>query len=331
MNTAARWLLCRPQGGLNDILCQIEKCCIYAEQTGRTVLVDTHYTHSRFFRNEFSRYFESRQPRLVLSVDAIRSQLSGLAPYPECLKGRLESYQTVFNPEKLLMCDTQTGQAITFDFSRDHPHALLVHHQPGGGMQSSRALLRMRLKPDLTQELKQRILSIGANWWGVHIRHTDYQTDYRPLIERLQRAAPARLFLATDNQTVKEQLIQALPQTSVHSFAHQLSSGQEPLHKMQHTDEALSDRMNRDAILDLLTLALSEQLVFEKIQPNRYGTSYSGFAVLAHRLWSSNILLQQLLDDPQIDSWARSRRAGRLDTPALDNGGRPPLKGLSPW
>jgi hypothetical protein len=36
-----RLLVCRPQGGLKDMLCQIEQCCRYAERFDRTVLVET--------------------------------------------------------------------------------------------------------------------------------------------------------------------------------------------------------------------------------------------------------------------------------------------------
>src|SRR5947209_3468047 len=63
-----RLLLCRPQGGLNDMLCQIEKCCQYADRVGRTVIVDTDYARSApaTFKDHLSKYFVSLRVGLVL-------------------------------------------------------------------------------------------------------------------------------------------------------------------------------------------------------------------------------------------------------------------------
>ncbi|MEY3069700.1 MAG: hypothetical protein RLZZ456_1399 [Pseudomonadota bacterium] len=55
MNTAAseRYLLCRPEGGFNDMLCQIELCWHYAEANGRTLIVDSAVTG---FGDDFATY-----------------------------------------------------------------------------------------------------------------------------------------------------------------------------------------------------------------------------------------------------------------------------------
>lgn len=77
-----RLLLCRPLGGLNDILCQIESCCRYAERFGRTVVVETDFHCTKSFRDDFSRYFVSLQDRLVLSANGIRGGLDQTAVFP---------------------------------------------------------------------------------------------------------------------------------------------------------------------------------------------------------------------------------------------------------
>ena len=73
LTTGRRLLICRPLGGLNDLLCQIERACRYGERFGREVVVDTNHPSTTYFHDDFSSYFESLQPGLVL-------EFAGLAP-----------------------------------------------------------------------------------------------------------------------------------------------------------------------------------------------------------------------------------------------------------
>ena len=52
---------------------------------------------------------------------------------------------------------------------------------------------------------------------------------------------------------------------------------------------------NVDAILDLLLLALSENLYVFELKPNRLGAKYSGFSVLASNLKGSRPILERLI------------------------------------
>ena len=78
---AQRLLLCRPQGGLNDMLCQVEACCRYGERSGRSVIVDTNYAGSTYFRDDLRNYFRSRHGKLILGLDD-PSSLDGATVFP---------------------------------------------------------------------------------------------------------------------------------------------------------------------------------------------------------------------------------------------------------
>lgn len=296
-----RFLLSRPQGGFNDMLCQIEKCCQYAELTGRTVVVDTAYAHSDYFRDKFSRYFSSKQKRLFLSLGDQVADMNAMQVYPEALQGRIHSYETAFDKKIHAFCDSLTGQPITFDFSLDHAQPLLVHHQAGGGNLSRWALLRLSLDRSLVDALIARIRSMGGPWIGVHVRNTDYSTDYESLLQELKQTSAARIFLATDSLQVRERFQSELKNTTVYSLSRRLSANGQPLHEMGGMNDADILASNCDAILDLLMLALSSKLMFQKVAPNPFGTSHSGFAMLAHNLWKSKILLRHCISDPRIE------------------------------
>lgn len=282
------------------MLCQIEKCCQYAELTARTVIVDTAYTNSDYFRDKFSRYFTSKQRRLILSLGDQTPDMDALQVYPENLQGRLNSYEIYLNRDVQAYCDTVTGQPITFDFNCDHAQSLLVHHQAGGGNLSRLAVLRLSLDRSLVDDLIARIRTMGGPWMGVHVRNTDYSTDFESLLQELKHAPAKRIFLATDSLQVRERFQSELKHTSVHSFSRRLSADGKPLHQMLGMADAVVQASNCDAILDLLMLALSSRLLFQKVAPNAFGTSYSGFALLAHNLWKSKILLKHLISDPRI-------------------------------
>jgi hypothetical protein len=296
-----RLLLCRPQGGLNDMLCQIEKCCRYAELVGRTVIVDTAYTNSEYFRDNFDRYFSTRQKKLVLSYDYYSTDTQTMQVFPESLQGRLNTYEAQFERSKKAFCDTKTGQPTTFDFKRNYPHALLVHHQAGGGNLSQFALLRLMLKRSLLDELIERIRSLEGPWTGVHVRNTDYTTNFEDLLTKLKHESVKRIFLATDSLKVRERFKSELTNTTVYSLSRRLSSNGKPLQNLGGFENVDVYSSNCDAIFDLLMLALSTRLLFQKIAPNIEGTSHSGFAILAHNLWTNKIFLRHLISDSRIE------------------------------
>src|SRR5438309_1785536 len=143
--TAGRLVLCRPQGGLNDILCQIERVCRYAERHDRMVVVDTDYAHARSFRDRLSEYFVSRQRNLILNADPIAATLDQRAVFPPHLAGRMTRYETRYDFQRFKFVEADSGEPTSFDFTRDYDEPLLVHHDSGGGVVSLNALARLRL------------------------------------------------------------------------------------------------------------------------------------------------------------------------------------------
>ncbi|BBK43878.1 hypothetical protein STVA_38980 [Allostella vacuolata] len=292
-------VLCRPQGGLNDMLCQIEHCCRYAERWGRTVIVDANHGRSPHLQMRFGDYFVSRQARLALDPERFPGTIDASSVFPEFLANRLYDYQTDYlvppGARGRRTCEATTGLAITFDFSRDYPHATLVHHQVGGGFVSLFALLRLRLRDDLADELLRRWRAIGGGYHAIHVRATDYRTRYDAVLERLARSDIPRLFVATDSRQVLDDFRAALGADRVHSFARFLSETGAPMHRtpVPHED---ADAKNRDAILDLLMLALAKHLIILEIEPNTSNAKYSGFSMLAQRLGETKPVLRRVID-----------------------------------
>lgn len=288
-------MLCRPYGGFMDILSQIEKCCRYAETSDRTVIVDTKFA-SDAFAADFDDYFISRQSRLILAPKDFVPVFDRASVFPACLQGRVSSYNWDFVQAEGLFIERETRHPLTFDFDHQYPHDLLVHHQGRRTPFAVAAFMRLRLKLPLVRELLSRYDKIGGPYLGVQIRHTDYRSDYRPLMERLAVAGVKKLFLATDNKQVLEEFRASLHGKQVFSFAEELSSDGTPIHLRAPAKGDIHKR-NCDAILDLLLLALSGNVLSPDLTNAPGRIKKSGFTVLATELANQKRYLSELLGD----------------------------------
>lgn len=288
-----RLLLCRPQGGLNDVLCQIGISCEYADRFDRVVVVDTDHPDTRSIRDSFDRYFVSREPRLELNVERIRGVVDHLDVSPGFLKGRVNSYQTRYDPAIGNFVDSDSGIALTFDMSRDHQESLLVHHACGGGNASLGALARMRLHEDLVDELLARLRRIGPRYAAIHIRNTDIRSRYQPALEGLARQCSGAVFVATDGRDSIADCEHAFGKNRLFSFATFPDKPVKRLHQINRREHAY--QRNVDAILDLLMLALATEFHCFELEPNEAGLRYSGFAVLAQNLRDARPVLRALI------------------------------------
>jgi hypothetical protein len=289
-----RLLLCRPQGGLNDMLCQIAAACEYGERYGRAVIIDANHATTDCFRDDLSHYFESLRPDLSLDTGAAPTDLAGLDVVPHCLIGRIHAYDARYQSGLWKWVEATTGEPITFDFDRDYDEAVLVHQSDGGGEGSIGALARMRLQPHMLRELERRLGLIGQPFLGVHVRNSDYRTNYQAAAQTpafLDSSRP--VFVATDDRKVIDHFIQVLGRERVFSFAALPIGAPVPIHRWP--GELGRRRLNEDAILDLVMLALASQFYMFGLEPNFQQTKFSGYSLLAANLRRRPEVLSSLI------------------------------------
>lgn len=285
-----KYLLCRPESGLNDALNQIELAYRYAAATDRLVVVDTNHCSSRHFRDDFDHYFTSRDSRLVLNVRDYQQLFDSLDVYPPFLKGRVSSYQIEVSELQKCWVEVETQVPVMVDYSRRYSQPLLVHQSFGGGLLSVDALKKLQLQPWLVELLLERLQHLGEPYAAVHVRNTDIKSSYKEAVAAL--AGVDRLFVATDSAEVLEAFRSALGDRVV-SFTQ--PSTNVPLH-YQASDPR---QQNIDAILDLLTLALAHRLYLVELS-NCSWAKYSGFSLLAYSLKGTPSVLSSLISDSRI-------------------------------
>ncbi len=287
-----RILLCRPRGGLNDTLCQIQVCRRYAARWKRRLWVDTSKSG---FLECLSEYFLPF-PMIEFGIPEDTDEMSC---FPTCVQGRVSHYQARYEEAVQAVIESSTGVPLSFDFGRDYPVELLVHEQFGGGLDGGLLLRKMRLERQLAREIRGRIEGLG-DYQSVHVRHSDMKTDYRAYFARLKRqVGNSRLLLCTDSYACQRYALDFFPNLSL-SWPIPDCSGK-PLHGNPLLDRKL---VNQQTLTDLMLLAAGRSLHFTKTECG----SVSGFVRLAislraRRLWQRR--LGYWLGEPQ---WLIERR-----------------------
>jgi hypothetical protein len=87
-----KYLLCRPLGGLNDILCQIYNCYGYCLRNNRILMIDTEY--NSFFGKSFDTYFSFNERisiNIIYNSTEIKSIIenNNFTTFPSCIKDNI--------------------------------------------------------------------------------------------------------------------------------------------------------------------------------------------------------------------------------------------------
>ncbi len=324
-----RYLLCRPNGGLNDTLVQLELCRLYAARFGRRLIVDISRSGLRLpFAEVFAPLQDFGPPVVAWSPHLARELDRCTSVRPSALAGRISTYVSVWDAELGDTVERDTRQRIVFDLDRDHPETLLVHEKPGGGKRGFGFLRHVALAPWIADAVAMRVLPLGGDYDAVHVRNTDLSTDYVRLFQRCRRLfAGRRVLVCSDSAEVKRRAAQILADSTLLSVADVPDTAGEGLHWSTLSDPR---KAAVDLFCDLLAIALSRTFVFTAVE-QRSGSrvGFSGFSVLADMLRQQPATVRTLLaaGDPDLVGTLFASTT----PPRVGQGVRRRLAGLDQW
>ncbi|NIZ08660.1 hypothetical protein [Pseudooceanicola sp. HF7] len=304
-------LLCRPRGGFNDCLVQVELARRYAQSHGRRLVLDTrrsglHAQLTEYFRPgpELRPAPEDLTPDLLAALDAEDSLR------PSEVAHRLSSYVPEYRDGHHR--DAMTGAVLSFDMGKDHPEKVLLRETSGGGYESLLLLSHLQLHPQIASEIGGRILELGPEHDAVHVRHSDYRSDYKAFLTRLAPALKRRpVLLCTDSREVQEVAPGLLPGIDrLLMLAEVPETDGKPLHVLAEGD--VSAR-NIEMLTDLFALAFARRLWFGSVQIGDDPGQVSGFSLLAEALRRHPKVLSGLFAGaaPEVRAGLEARVAGR--------------------
>jgi FkbM family methyltransferase len=285
------YVLARPRTGLNDTLCELEKCLRYCEAVGRHLIVDT--TRSGIYEH-LDVYLETREPASMTlrCVDDDVYRLNALACIPHEIAGRLDSYTASCDPQAGTWVESISKAPLTFDFARKYAEPLLVHEQHWTGPLLSPAFLaRCRLQHEIATEVARRLAAAPAREYvAIHIRNTDYTTNYPEFFEQIRaRVAGCAVLVCTDDSRAFEYALTALPTSRVFRLSTFVNDSGRPLHGVRRRDQ---HDMNLQLFTDLMGMAFSREILAAPVQQI---PRLSGFTLLAMALHHERNVARELL------------------------------------
>lgn len=298
----ARYLLCRPHGGLNDSLATINTCWDAAQRTGRVLVIDTSRSS---FVSRLDDYFELREPSPTVVLGLSRrvvATLNGLDCAPAGITGRLDTYrvgiqlhETISHLEWRRPVDADSGALLHVDLSLDHPEPLVVHEVYSGAPGSIEMLGRLRLRPWVRRRVRRRLRRVPAGGYvGVHIRHSDLLTDYESfLAERADSLAGRAVLVCSDDGDVLRRAPGLLPRSTVVSVSDVPPSHGVPYQTDFHPSRRARRQLAVDTLADLIALGGADEVIYPAIV-NCDATS-SGFSRLAADMCERREIIDGLL------------------------------------
>ncbi|MGI9178225.1 MAG: hypothetical protein ACR2IT_10260 [Pirellulales bacterium] len=299
-----RLVLCRPRGGLNDTLNQIERCWAYAERFGRRLFVDASRSG---LSGPFTEYFRLRDATANVALHPSpedEAAFDTLPAEPAELTGRIGTYVATYGlPPLGHRADGPGRAAVRFDPDRPHAAALLVHEQGGGGTDSLAALRRLRFTDPVAEIIRSRVAPLGTGYLGVHLRHTDDRVDAEGVFASLRAmVAGRRVIVCTDDPAVIELARGILNASEVLTASTIQDANGRPQHDLRwfdaFPDPASRRRANLDALVDLVALGRADRVFVTRC----YSGRHSGFGRLAQLLSEHRDVLDGLFES--VESWA---------------------------
>ena len=292
-----RWLLARPRGGLNDTLCQIEKCWRFAEKTGRELVIDTRDSGLLL---DFHEVFEVRPESSKLTphklTEELVDELNKLSAFPADVQANVTAYDK-FKDEHDEFYTLPSRQPLKFSLKRDFSEDLVVYEGMGGGIDSFSFLRRVSLQDWLLEHVNNALSLLPNTYASIHVRQSDMKTDFRPLFafvnRRVDSACP--VLVASDSNEVTQPAREILGENRVFILEQDVERKGEPLHLVaSSTDNQERKSRTSEMFGELFALSCASQLFFTDVNER---AGISGFSRLAAHLVRHPRTRDSLLQD----------------------------------
>ena len=284
-----RYIFCRQRGGFNDSLAQTGRCLSYALLHRRKVVVSAINAGQL---QQFGRYFSVHPSarRSIFLSDSLRAFTRSQNIFPAKLSADPDKLLPVWDLETKLHIDPKTRVPIRFE-DKPYPHSILLHEQCGGGPGWS-TLERLQLTTEACRAIWERLRHLPHKYTAVHIRNTDYSTDWKRFLDSVSAKTLQQLpcLICTDNPATVQEARQYLPAAtflSIYPFPQGLADG-ESLH---YSPKAQGWEYDIGMLADLVAMARAQSLFIGSHQAG----GFSGFGQLALDLHRRPHLVTRLL------------------------------------
>jgi hypothetical protein len=275
--------------GLVDMLLQVQKCYEYAKKYNRDLYIDS--TASGLL-DSLDNYFIAVD-RVYFGKPVLQNNIE-YSYFPPCLTDL--NYESLWNPTIRKNIHKQTSMPLTFDFAKPYEEDILVHEQGAVGGDIIKPFEWLRLNEKVRVHIVSIIEKLGS-YDAVHVRNTDYKTDYKTFFENIKDKLGNKVVLCTDDLQC-QLYAKSFFGDKLHIVTELPDTQGRPLHNNRNLDRY---SINLNTLADLFILASGENLYFSTVLPDPYysytlsGTSTSSFSRLANALHERPDLVKKIL------------------------------------
>ncbi|MDI9347908.1 MAG: hypothetical protein QM538_05335 [Methylacidiphilales bacterium] len=298
-----RVVFCRSMGGFTDTMASIHRCLQYAITNNRMLVIDTSYSG---LHDAFAKYFVL-QKNLPIRVElelteALKQKIFALpSTQPFLLHKTTEqkmNYNFGFDNSGLILgyINPDSKQPTFFDLTKPYDSQLLIYQNSVGfqDLQEIKSLgvfTWFRVKPTISNQIISRLEHFnGKMYESIHVRCTDYFSDYKTFFEKIKpEITSTYLLICSDRQEVIEYGMQYFTGQIVLSTNSFSSEDNAPLHDRWARYSKISKqerfKLNIDLLVDLC--ALSGASKYHRIPITKtkgFTPQYSGFSNAAFYL-----------------------------------------------
>lgn len=277
-----KYLLCMPQGGLNDQLSVIKKCYIYCRLDNRTLLINTTKSCYGVNLSDYIKFINTNDVEIICDLNIIKNIINShnFTIYPNIDKSILWTMNVYWTNKGCHIRDLEVN--VSSDLNTIYKEDILIYCNCGSDNPCS-ILKIIQFKDNVKNEYINRLNKIPKPYLAIHIRNTDYKCDYKKLYYDNEKKIlnEKNIYVATDDINALNFFKSKRNVYNFTTFQNKRTSNN------LHYDKSISSNTHfMDTLCDLLILGSSYDILT---------ISKGGYIKLAKTLCYNKFLLYSLL------------------------------------
>ena len=290
----AKYIICKPRGGLNDIFGFITIGLKYAIRFNRILVIDTR--KSLHFKDDFFKYFkvsDSNKHTYTSDIDSLYNSIQN-----NTLFGADTITTTPHNGQKINYADFEPfiHNITTINLDTDYPEDIILYGSNNSILSKDIVYFfkNFNLNPIVLNALKNRLNITPKKYISVHIRNTDYRSDVDLFVKRnFNKLKNKPIFLATDDPKSIALFKKYFTTARIYTFFRFPSSNNKCYNRkaggvhFNIRNNKEHKIFNIDTLVDLVMLANSTEYL--------YSCEQSGFTQGAKQLFDEKQIIRNII------------------------------------
>ena len=257
----SKFLICFPQGGINDMWSRIQQMISYCEHEERILVIDT---TKNWFNDDWQDYFSISSPIVYKGVTPeLITNLLKQDVFPSEFQGKTheELNRVLWVTEGLM---TMNDVCVSFPLNLSYKETVIVYAYCATFLDIMQIFPKIQFTEEILTEFRRRRSMLPEKYISVHIRNTDHKSNMDEFINNHRHILEnAPLFLAGDDFNSIERCKSEF--NNVHTFSVIPDLGGANIHeseiaqKLRTTPEETRN-WNINAILDFLLLTQGQSI-----------------------------------------------------------------------